>query len=76
MADGGGGQCGVEDGKSIGKCQPWGQREEAKSRLERGDPFCESLGNLEGRTVAAPIPGVFMKGVRGQGEGREASGTG
>ena len=26
MDDGGGGQCGVGDGKSIGKCQPWGQR--------------------------------------------------
>lgn len=63
-----GGQCGVGDGKSISKCQPWGQREEAKSRsgVERRDPFCESLGNPDGRAVMAPLPGVFVKGVRGQ----------
>ena len=32
-----------------------------------GDPFCEPLGNLEGRAVAAPSPGVFVKGGKGKG---------
>ena len=65
------------DGKSIGKCQPWGQREEAKSRsrVESRDPFCESLGNPDGRAVMAPLPGVFVKGVRGQDLARDREGV-
>lgn len=55
-------------GKSIGKCQPWGQRKEVKCRsgLERRNPFCKSLGNPEGSVVMAPFPGAFMKRRCGQ----------
>lgn len=73
------GQRGVGGGKSVSKCQPWGQREEVKGRsgLESRNPFCESSWNPEGRAEwphsQEPLLGGVQDLARG---GRESSGAG